>query len=83
MTVQFHPHALERMAERGATQEEVIATVQTGESFAAKFGRTGFRKRFAFRATWRGEFYENKELEVFAVPANDGWLVITVVTRYD
>ncbi len=83
MIVHFHAHALERLTERGATQEDVIATIQTGKSFAAKFGRTGFRKRFAFHATWRGQFYANKELEVFAVPAEDGWLVITVVTRYD
>jgi hypothetical protein len=35
--VHFHAHALERLTERGATQEEVIATIQTGESFPAKF----------------------------------------------
>lgn len=44
MTVRFHPHAVERLAERGATEQEVIDTVQAGESFPAKFGRTGFRR---------------------------------------
>lgn len=83
MTVRFHRHALERLAERGATEEEVIATIQTGEPFAAKFGRTGFRKRFPFTATWRGRSYASKEIEAFAVPTDDGWLVITIVTRYD
>ena len=38
--VRVHPHALERMAERGATEAEVIATVQAGERFPARFGRT-------------------------------------------
>jgi hypothetical protein len=34
---------------------EVIATVERGERFSAKFGRTGFRKNFAFNSTWRGK----------------------------
>lgn len=42
MNIALHPHALERLAERGAIEEEVIATVLQGESFPAKFGRTGF-----------------------------------------
>jgi len=41
MAVRFHPHAVQRMTERGATEREVIAAVESGEQFAAKFGRTG------------------------------------------
>jgi hypothetical protein len=50
MTVRFHAHALARLAERGATEAEVIATIEQGERFPAKFGRTGFRRNFAFGA---------------------------------
>jgi len=39
MTVRFHPHARARLVERGASEAEVIATVEQGESFPAKFGR--------------------------------------------
>jgi hypothetical protein len=46
MSVLFHSHAKERMRERGATEAEVIATVQEGEQFPAKFGRFGFRHNF-------------------------------------
>jgi hypothetical protein len=35
--VRLHPHARERMEERGATEEEVRATVEQGEPFPAKF----------------------------------------------
>ena len=42
--VHFHPHALERLSERGATEEEVRATILEGETFSAKYGRTGFRR---------------------------------------
>lgn len=82
MTVRFHPHALERLAERGTTEAEVVATVQTGEQFAAKFGRAGFQKTFRYESTWQGRFYAAKEVETFAVREGEDWLVITVVTRY-
>ena len=51
MAVRLHSHARERMAERGATEEEVEATVRQGEQFSAKFGRTGFRRNFRLIAS--------------------------------
>jgi hypothetical protein len=47
--VDFHPHALERAEERGASKREVMKTVEAGERFPAKFGRTCFRRNFPFR----------------------------------
>src|SRR5213594_4350090 len=80
--VRLHPHALERLSERGVTEDEVVATVQSGESFPAKFGRTGFRRNFRFDSRWRGQHYATKEVEAFAVREGEDWLVLTVVTRY-
>ncbi len=81
MEIRLHSHALERIVERGATEEEVISTVQNGEKFAAKFGRTGFRKNFVFDKEWLGRHYSTKQIEAYA--ANEkGWLVITVIVRY-
>ena len=45
--VRLHPHARERMQERGATEEEIQATVAQGEQFPARFGRTGFDVTFS------------------------------------
>ena len=59
----------------------MIATVEQGERFPAKFGRTGFRRNFAFGRTWRNRFYEMKQVEAYAVEEN-GWLVITVIVKY-
>ena len=56
MTIRFHPHALDRMKERGTTDDEVKITIASEESFAAKFGRTGFRRNFSFFNEWRGIF---------------------------
>ncbi len=81
MNVRIHPHARERMLERGASRAEVTATVERGERFPAKFGRTGFRHNFVFDALWRGRSYHTKQIEAFAVKEK-GWLVLTVIVRY-
>ena len=53
MAVRLHLHAQERIAERGASEEEVKIAVEHGEEFPAKLGRTGFRCNFSFDSGWR------------------------------
>ena len=82
MVVRLHPHAMERLLERGATEEEVKTTVNAGERFPTRFGRTRFRKSFHFESTWQGNFYITKEVEAVVIAEGEDWLVITIVTRY-
>ena len=82
MAIRFHPHALERMAERGATEQDVESTVAEGERFEAKFGRSGFRRNFGFDNQWRGKYYRTKQVEVYAVREGEDWLVVSVITRF-
>lgn len=82
MGVRLHPHAVQRSADRGATEEEVRLTVEGGEKFAAKHGRTGFRRNCAFDGLWQGRRYGSKQLEVYAVRENEDWLAITVVVKF-
>jgi len=82
MAIRFHPHARERMEERGATEEEIRETLEQGEQFPAKFGRMGFRRNFAFSGIWRDKVYQTKQIEAIAVREGDDWLVLTVITRY-
>ena len=82
MEIRFHPHAKARLEERGATEAEIISAVTDGESFSAKFGRTGFRRNFSFGGEWHGRHYENKQVIVFAVREEEDWLVITVMTKF-
>lgn len=82
MSVRFHPHARERMVERGAGEADVRATVEHGEEIPAKFGRIGFRRNFPFEGTWRGRSYRTKQVEVYAVREAGDWLVITVLVKY-
>ena len=80
--VDIHPHARERAIERGASEVEIVATVETGEQFTAKHGRTGFRRNFPFDDTWRGRRYTGKQIEAYAVEENGRWIVITVLVKY-
>ncbi|MEW6608213.1 MAG: DUF4258 domain-containing protein [bacterium] len=82
MAVHIHPHAQERMKERGATENEVKFTVEHGERFPAKYNRTGFRHNFTFNNIWCGRYYKNKQLEAYAVQEETDWRVITIITRY-
>jgi len=56
--------------------------VKQGEQFPAKFNRTGFRRNFPFNNEWRGRYYKNKQIEVYAVMEGADWLVVTIITRY-
>jgi len=58
------------MSERGATEQEVDATISNGERFPAKFGRQGFRRNFRFDG------------EVTATYEEDDWLAISVIVKY-
>ncbi len=69
------------MLERGTDETEIVATVQEGEKFPAKFGRTGFRRNFRVSCQWRGRHYQNKQIEAYAVE-EDGWLVLTAIVKY-
>ena len=82
MIIKFLPDARERMEERGVTEYEIINTVEEGEEFTAKFGRTGFRRNFEFGGVWRGKQYQTKQVEVFTVNENDRFIVITVIVKY-
>ena len=57
-------------------------TVEQGERFPAKYNRIGFRHNFTFNNIWRGKYYNNKQLEAYAVQEGDEWIVITITTRY-
>jgi hypothetical protein len=82
MAIRFHPHALARMVERGATESDVAFTIERGEQSPANHGRTRFRSNLKFDGIWRDRTYSTKQVEVIAVEENACWLVITVLVRY-
>lgn len=82
MSVRFHPHALQRLRERGATRAEVVYPVERGRNSPAKFGRTRFTLTFAFNRKSLDRIYRFKRVETFATRiGTDNWLVITVIVN--
>ena len=80
--IKIHPHAKERMIERGVNEREVIETVTNGELFPVKLGRNGFRRNFIFNGLWRGKSFNVKQVEVITVKENDDITIITVIAKY-
>jgi hypothetical protein len=83
MNIRLHSHALERLKERGATQDEAMRTVREGRSAPAKFDRTRFTRIFAYNQLWHGKLYASKQVEAYASRQPDGsWLIITVIVKF-
>ena len=82
MNIFIHNHALQRAFERGASEEEIVQTVDGGEHFPAKFNRLGYRMNFHFESTWNGQFYFTKQIEVFGVIENETLIIITLIVKY-
>ena len=80
--VVFSNHALEQMRDRGAEQSEVEMAINTGEEIPAKQGRKAFRKNFSFNATWKGRYYDVKQIVPIVAEEPDTWIVITVYVFY-
>ncbi len=60
----------------------MIATVETGETYPAKHGRTAFRRNFRGPWGWRNRTFDTKQLEVYAVLEDGDWLAITVLVKF-
>ncbi len=82
MMIQIHPHAAQRMRERGATAARVRETVMKGTQSSAKFGRTKFTLVFPYGKPWNGKKYARQKIEVLAAIIPSGWLVVTVIVKF-
>ena len=78
----IHPHALQRMEERGASREEVRRTIEAGRVFPARFGRQKYGMTFSFGNYWRAQLYEHKHIEAYCVVDGEDIIVVTVVVKY-
>jgi len=78
----IHPHALQRMEERGASREEVRRTIEAGRVSQARFGRQRYGMTFSFGNYWRAQLYEHKHIEAYCVVDGEDIIVVTVVVKY-
>jgi hypothetical protein len=82
VAVVIHPHARERMEERGVTCEEVLETIGSGFISSARFGRMRYMRTYDYCGFWRGKIYQHKQIEAYCVDEESDVIVITVVVKY-
>ena len=82
LLIEISNHAREQMAERGVSQEEVIAAIRKGQSEPALKGRTLYRKNFQFGKTWRGKVYAVKQVAPVVAHTLNKLVVVTVYSYY-
>jgi hypothetical protein len=80
--IEFTTHALDQMAERGATAEEVADTIRSSPLTQARRGRFECRKDFAFNGFWHGEFYATRQGRPIFVDELWAIVVVTVYVYY-
>ena len=59
--IRLTTHALEQLAERGATDDEVKKAIEKGVREPAKRGRFMYRLNFQYNSEWQGKFYALKQ----------------------
>jgi hypothetical protein len=82
MKIQIEPHTLERAQERGATEDEIRDTIETGFDIPARGNRKGKAKVYDFKQERLGKYYEQKRLEIIYVDEKDVIITITVYVFY-
>ena len=82
MIIQIEPHTLQRANERGASENEIKETIETGINILGKSGRLGKSKIFSFNKERNDRSYEEKKLEVFYIIEDEAMITITVYVFY-
>lgn len=75
-------HAREELLERGGKEEEVLEAIRSADWQPARMGRFECRKNFEFNSTWRGKFYESKQVRPIFVDEPSEIVVVTVYVFY-
>ena len=61
MKIQIDEHASDRAFERGASEEEIVETLQSGTAIVAKENRLAKKKVYSFEREWKGKVYKEKK----------------------
>ena len=81
-SIEFSPHALEKMIDRGASESEVEAAIRASNPEPARRGRLMFRKNFSYNRSWRGKHYAVKQVAPVITEEADRVIVVTVFVFY-
>lgn len=80
--VVFTLHARERMQERGAREEDVLAALRLGERETAQRGLIQYRFNVEFKHEWDGRYYGVQQIVPVVDEEAERIVVVTVYTFY-
>ena len=78
----FTAHALQRMQERGAREEDVNEAVRIGKREPAHRGLVLYRLNLEFKREWDGRYYGVQQVVPIVAEEKDRFVVVTVYTFY-
>lgn len=78
MKIIIDPHTLQRAAERGALENEIIDTIINGNEEPAKGNRFSKSKIFLFGKSRNEKYYEHKKIQVIFVIEKETIITVTV-----
>ena len=82
LSIEICSHAREQMAERGASEEEVLMAIHRGEAEPAQKNRTLYKKNFQFGKVWRGKEHTIKQVVPVVAQTPVKLVVVTVYVYY-
>jgi hypothetical protein len=82
LPIRISDHAQEQALERGATSEEILHAIRTGEWEPAKNNRLQSRSNFQFNQDWNGKPYRIKQVMAVFKELETEIIVVTVYTFY-
>jgi len=80
--IRLSEHAKEQLIYRGATEREVLATIQNSKWTPAEFNRMECRENFEFNKTWNNKLYKVKQIRPIFVEEQREIVVVTVYVYY-
>ena len=78
----FTKHAVERMLERGASEEDVREAVRDGQREPAQRGLFQYRLNVEFKREWDGRYYGLQQVMPIVAEETERYVVVTVYTFY-
>jgi hypothetical protein len=80
--IEFTAHALHRMRERGASDQNVREAIRIGQKEPAERGLFMYRLNVEFKGEWDGRYYAVQQVVPVAAEDTDRIVVVTVYTFY-
>ena len=78
----FSTHALTRMRERGAREEDVREAIRIGQRESAQRGLFSYRLNVEFKREWDGRYYGVQQVVPIVAEEEQEYVVVTVYTFF-